>query len=205
MAIRYIENELAKGSIKFIKQDAKTNELLPNAIFTLQEYDKEKGEYVEVKNNLMTGSDGTLEILDLLPGKYRLVETEAPDGYYFDGTGDVPFEIKLDTNGIIIQLEPQIITNLPYGELRIIKVDSMNRANVLPGAVFRLNQMIEDDLGDSSQKRMIERLVADNLVCDGDGCVTVGHLKAGKYKLIEITPPFGYVLPEVPETIIDID
>lgn len=200
-----IINTLAKGSAKFIKKDAETMAVLAGAVFTLYHLNAEAQIYEEVSTGHTTDVDGLLTLADLLPGKYKLVETQAPPDHYYDDPQEVVFEIKLDADGKIIPLQDITITNLPYVELRIIKIDSDNNKIVLPGAVFKLVMLVprivvvksSDDPDDDDEIVIVERIVSDE-----DGCCTFCNLKRGKYKLIEIQAPYGYLLPQKPETII---
>ncbi len=80
-------NTLKPGSVVLTKVDADSKAPLRKAVFTLQD---EQGK--PVREGLESGTDGKLTINDLKPGKYKLVETQAPDGYELDAT-PVEFEI----------------------------------------------------------------------------------------------------------------
>ncbi len=82
-----VVNELLKGQVELVKTDEQTNELLSGAIFELQD---EQGTLIS--GPYETGIDGLLEIADLTPGNYQLVETQAPTGYQLDAA-PVKFEI----------------------------------------------------------------------------------------------------------------
>jgi uncharacterized surface anchored protein len=57
-----------------------SNTPLANATFELYIYNSETFEY-ELVTTVTTGENGTVPLGDLKPGKYRLYETVAPDGY----------------------------------------------------------------------------------------------------------------------------
>src|SRR5699024_12157764 len=80
--LRYdMTNEQYKGSIKLIKTDAATGDLLADAEFKLVDADGEV-----VVENLSTNADGEIVIDDLFLGNYQLIETKAPAGYELDET-----------------------------------------------------------------------------------------------------------------------
>src|SRR5690625_583357 len=71
-----VTNKQLKGSIKIIKVDAEDNSiLLPGATFELQ---NEAGDTVATGT---TNKDGEYVFLDVVVGKYELVETKAPEDY----------------------------------------------------------------------------------------------------------------------------
>ena len=65
-----------KTKIEITKQDSQTKEKLEGGIFQL--LDAEKG---IIQSDLVSDSDGKIEINNLLPGKYYLQEIKSPDGY----------------------------------------------------------------------------------------------------------------------------
>lgn len=82
------EEKLYTYTISVLKQDADTQEVLPDAEFVLH-----KGSATgEVVATLTTGQDGTATIDGLAAGKYYLVETAAPEGYQLDAT---PIEVDI--------------------------------------------------------------------------------------------------------------
>lgn len=201
----HVVNTLAKGSVKLIKKDTNTEELLAGAVFSLFQYNDKTKAYDEIDTGLTTDGKGELTIEGLLPGKYKLLETQAPSDHYIEDEQEALFEIKLDEEGKIIPLSDITMTNLPFIELRIIKVDGNNEETVLPGAEFRLVRILPDVVRDGNIKGVREEIVEEHLVSDEHGRCTVCNLKRGEYKLIETKAPYGYLLPEDPETIVNVE
>ncbi len=80
-------NTLKPGSVVLTKVDADSKSPLENAVFTLQD---EQGN--PLQEGLKSSVDGKITVNDLKPGKYKFVETQAPEGYELDAT-PVEFEI----------------------------------------------------------------------------------------------------------------
>ncbi|WP_236691864.1 MSCRAMM family protein [Enterococcus faecalis] len=145
--------------------------VLPGAVFELQD---EKGNTLQ--KGLTTNESGRLEINDLVPGKYQLVETEAPTGYEIDATPIVFTVEKGKKDPVQLTKKNKVIP----GSLLLTKVDSKNR-KALAGAIFEL----QDQTG---------KVLQDNLVTDNFGRLAVANLQAGKYQLVETQAPKGYKL-----------
>ncbi|EPR8281834.1 SpaA isopeptide-forming pilin-related protein [Listeria monocytogenes] len=79
-------NTMSTGSVVLTKTDAETKAPLANATFKLVDEDN------NVTENLTTDASGKLEITDLVPGDYQLIETKAPAGYELD---TVPVDVKI--------------------------------------------------------------------------------------------------------------
>ncbi|PXW83624.1 putative surface anchored protein, partial [Pseudogracilibacillus auburnensis] len=99
-------NEKFKGSIKLIKSDAATNDLLSNAEFKLIDSEGEV-----VKENLVTNDQGEIVIEDLLLGTYQLIETKAPAGYELDET-PIDIEITEDLQTVEKAMKNNKITDI---------------------------------------------------------------------------------------------
>ena len=193
MKIIYIENDLEKGAIKFIKVDSQNQDItLSGAVFDLYMLNVATGEYELIQTGLITEVNGSLIISDLLPGSYQLVETQAPPGYYLDPNNNTTFfTVTLDENGEVIEEQPIYIGNTLLGSIQIIKVDADNPNIRLEGAVFDLYKLNPI----SGQYDLIQT----NLVSGPDGSIILQDLEPGEYKLVETRPPAGYRLPQNPE------
>ncbi|EOH93913.1 MSCRAMM family protein [Enterococcus pallens] len=81
-------NKLLPNTVVLNKIDSQTSERLAKAGFELQD---DKGKTLQ--KDLTTNEAGTFTLEDLAPGKYQLVETQAPAGYVLDNT-PIAFEVK---------------------------------------------------------------------------------------------------------------
>ena len=190
----YIDNTRLRGGVEFLVTDSEDNEIkLEGAVFSLFLHDEETDEYVLVSTGHTTDSDGFLEIEDLLPGDYKLVETTAPDGYSLDETTETFFSIGLDDEGEIVEPETINITNTKLGYVQIVKIDSEDNQIRLPGAQFIL-KYFDIDLEEYE-------VIRTGLVTDEYGHLTFENLEPGDYMLVEIKAPHGYKLPDDAETL----
>src|SRR5699024_299789 len=109
--LRYdMTNEQYKGSIKLIKTDAATGDLLADAEFKLVDAD---GEVVE--ENLSTNADGEIVIDDLFLGNYQLIETKAPAGYELDET---PIDVEITEDEQVVEKDATRSEERRVGEER---------------------------------------------------------------------------------------
>ncbi|MGL4109610.1 SpaA isopeptide-forming pilin-related protein [Clostridium sp. LP20] len=168
------------GNCILQKVDNETGESLQGAEFRLL---SSNGELLE--EGLVTDEDGILEIKDLLPGDYQVIETKAPDGYELDSTPlrftinpDVTKEIKLTMEN---KKKEEIIKK---GSVKLKKVDS-ETGEGLQGAEFKL-------LSSGGE------LLQERLVTDKSGILKIKDLVSGDYQLIETKAPDGYELDSTP-------
>lgn len=82
-------NTMSTGSVVLTKTDGQTKAPLANAVFKLID------EGNNVQENLSTDESGKLEINNLAPGNYQLIETKAPTGYELD---TAPVDVKITFN-----------------------------------------------------------------------------------------------------------
>src|SRR5699024_3961605 len=92
-----VTNEHIKSSVKLIKSDAATEDLLEDAEFKLVDSDGEV-----VQENLVTNNQGEILVEDLLLGKYQLIETKAPEGYELDET---PINIEITEDEQVVEVD----------------------------------------------------------------------------------------------------
>ncbi|MGO3167915.1 Cna B-type domain-containing protein [Senegalia sp. (in: firmicutes)] len=99
-------NEKKKGSIRLIKKDAATNDLLEGAVFKLVD-----SEGKEIEKDLRTNTDGEIIIDNLLLGRYQLIETKVPESYELDET-PIDIEITEDEQVVEKTMKNNQITNI---------------------------------------------------------------------------------------------
>jgi uncharacterized surface anchored protein len=83
-------NSKYAGSIQLLKTDADSGAVLGGAWFELLD---ENG--AVVRRNISTDNEGKVFVGGLLPGRYQLAETQAPDGYILDA---IPVEAEIGYN-----------------------------------------------------------------------------------------------------------
>lgn len=110
---------------KFVKKDAGlwgTTLLgeggLKDAHFRLEKENKGNWEIVERFKDVVSGQDGSFEIKGLKEGKYRLVETKAPEGFRLPDGDDAITEFTLDAktkdeNNKVLNVKNSKDTSLP--------------------------------------------------------------------------------------------
>ena len=169
-----IENAKELGSLLVIKKDAENGKVLAGAEFRLK---NESGQVVgEAKT---TNKDGVVKFESLVPGKYTLEETKAPEGYK-------ALEVTVDVNVVANEVVKQEVMNEKVkeeitGQLEITKVDANNTNKTLAGAVFEIWK---------------DGIKIDTLTTNKSGKATSKKLEPGDYTLKEIQAPEGYTLSD---------
>lgn len=158
---------------------------------------------------------------NLLKGNYTLVETKAPDGYVLDST-PVQFTVSEDTytadgeaEFILVEKSDKAVT----GQLTVTKVGEVldeykgglyvnpdekgftYREGSLSGAKFEV-YAAEDiytadnqkDTAGNRNKHYSKGELVTTLVTGTDGKATATNLPLGKYKVVEVEAPDGFVL-----------
>jgi len=169
-----VENAKELGSLQVIKKDAESGKVLEGAEFKLK---KENGQVVgEAKT---THKDGVVKFENLVPGKYTLEETKAPEGYK---AVEVKVEVNIVANTVVKQevLNEKVKEKIT-GQIEIIKVDANDKDKKLAGAVFEI-------LKDGTK--------IDTLTSDENGKATSKELEPGNYVLKEVQAPEGYSLSD---------
>ncbi|PGB41653.1 adhesin [Bacillus toyonensis] len=161
-----IKNTIQKGQIELKKIDSENGEKpLANAEFDIVK----DGVVVE---HIVTDKDGKAISKPLVPGKYILKETKAPEGYQLK---EKEFEVNVTGDGIFpITVENAMVDK---GNVGITKVDKESGA-VLAGVEFEVQ----------NEKSEVVRKVTT----DKDGKANVSDLSVGKYKLVETKSLPGY-------------
>ncbi|MGO5009852.1 SpaA isopeptide-forming pilin-related protein, partial [Bacillus wiedmannii] len=163
-----VENAKELGSLQVIKKDAESGKVLEGAEFRLK---NENGQVVgEAKT---TNKDGVVQFENLVPGKYTLEETKAPEGYK---AVEVTVEVNVVANEVVKQ---EVMNEKVTGQFEIVKVDANNKAKVLSGAEFTVYK---------DGKKVAE------LKTDESGKVMSPKLPLGEYTVKETKAPEGYKL-----------
>ncbi|WGI19431.1 SpaA isopeptide-forming pilin-related protein [Latilactobacillus sakei] len=171
-----VTNQLTPGSVILTKTDADNGAVLQGAVFELQDASGKV-----LKSGLTTDASGKLEVTDLDPGDYQLVETKAPAGYKLDTT---PQKITIKKNQKTA-FKIDMTNKLTPGSVVLTKKDAED-GTVLQGAIFE----IQDASG---------AVIKSGLITDASGKLAVNDLKPGKYYFVETKAPAGYDLNKTPK------
>ncbi|MEC0282019.1 SpaA isopeptide-forming pilin-related protein [Terribacillus saccharophilus] len=170
------DNAIKKGSVKLQKTDEAGNPL-QGAVFTLKD-----AEGKIVKAGLTSDENGLVEVKDLRPGKYEIIETKAPEFYQLDAAVH-KFEINPAEQA---ELDLGKIKNkLVTGAIQLTKVDREQKETLLAGAVFELQT--------ADGKTLREGLTTNEA-----GVLIVDQLAPGDYQLVETIAPKDYQLDDTP-------
>ncbi|WP_419466799.1 SpaA isopeptide-forming pilin-related protein [Bacillus albus] len=171
-------NHLIKGGVTLTKADDIDGTTLAGAVFKIVDADDEKK---VIRENVKTGADGKVTVKDLEPGKYKFIETEAPQDYTLN-KDPIPFTIDKSQQSFATATATN---SLKTGEVELLKVDEFGDKKPLAGAVFKIVDLNNND-------------VRTDLTTDADGKTKADKLRPGTYKFIETAAPEHYVLRAEP-------
>ncbi|WP_142348488.1 SpaA isopeptide-forming pilin-related protein [Bacillus toyonensis] len=170
-------NSLTEGAVELIKvDDINPDTKLSDAVFNIIDA---KGKIV--RTDLTTDKDGKVTATNLRPGDYQFIETKAPKHYDLNKT---PISFTIERS----QLTHVSVTaknGLTKGGVELTKVDSIDKKEMLEGAVFKITDMNGND-------------IRTNLVTNKDGKIIAKDLQPGDYQFIETKAPKHYDLNEEP-------
>lgn len=188
-------NTILPKRVEITKVDSVTRESLPDAEFTLYEWNRIRQDYESVGQLLSYDAASEryfskeLTITELNTGKFKVTETKVPDGY----TGI--FEKELDLNDTDVDLQ-YIAENIPeapaFGRIKIKKTDSVT-GNILSDAEFTVYQYhtetgkYEDTLGEKAMMfydQKSQMYLSEEL--------PINKTNTGKFKVAETKNPKGY-------------
>ena len=182
-----VDNTPVRGNVKIIKKGSGNwlknlyqAFLLEGAEFGI--YDDQGKEVAKAKTN----AQGVVEFNNLLGGKYTVKETFVPEG--FRKIDD--FEVTISEHGKTVTIEK--VDEVRKGKLRVVKVDKESNKPVnFAGAQFKIknlqtNQFIQQDGKDTFDTN------------DKGEFTTKLDLLYGKYELVEVKAPAGYLLDTKP-------
>ncbi len=189
-----LENQIAYGRSKIHKTAKGGKEFLKDAKFGLfTKNDKKLGEFI-------TDAKGEFISPNLRFGHYYWQEIEAPKGYFTDNTKH-HFEITVEDHKSIIHLP----VDNEYIEIRLQVIKKDAETDVpLKDAIFEIHdehgEVITFDYADDN----LEVHTQSQLITNEKGiAMTRGFLKYGKYLLVEVEAPKGYLRQESIEFTID--
>ena len=217
-----INNSSLESYVKIVKVDSETGKQIPYAGAGFQIYDPNDKlvtmtyTYPEVTtiDTFYTNSDGYLITPETLPyGKgYSVVEVQAPYGYILDSTPvyfDITAENTSEENGVtIVKVEkkntPQkgtitvektgdIFSNVTSSGEKEIVYQPEYSLNSLSGAVFEI-YADEDITTPDGTVRVKEDTLVDTVITGTNGKATSNEFYLGKYRVVEKTAPYGFVL-----------
>lgn len=196
---------VSEPMVWFEKRDEKA-ELLPNALYSLSEWNEETQTWSEVQKDLKTVDKATsprgLKVESLtLNTLYKLVETQAPAGYVLDTTphyfvlfGEtaptVTYPADLDAQKVQLGASGSVVTayDVPFTDVTFSKTDA-NGAR-LAGAKFEVH--VESADGEIARDAMGQEVTFTS-AADVDQKYT---LAPGRYVLVETEAPEGYQIAE---------
>lgn len=211
-------NDKFMTSISFTKYDTTDSKGIEGVNFTLKRSSKHDGNYDETINSaIKTDAYGKVTLALDKKGQYQLTEAAAPAGYDKNAIFVGTFEITDDNHNGTVDLNRKdnwksvtvgsftdnngiANTRLP-GSMTITKVDAQNNTK-LDNAEFALYK-------DGAEVPMLTGTTGNIYEYDGAGqshikvAGNTGELKVtnlpwGHYKLVETTPPNGYVISGQP-------
>ena len=159
-------------------------------------------------DNIETPDDGIISLTATKPGRYQLVETQAPKGYHISEGGQIVAEFtverdSLDIRNVLVgneyiqdmtgKTDPLEIVNKKEskGKFQVNKVKKDgNTTNPLTGARFLLKDMESDQYVNTDGTLTTN---SGSAFTNGDATVDYENLTAGEYELREFKSPDGYV------------
>lgn len=164
-----VVNHKAKGTVRVLKVDSKTDAPLEGAVFELRDA---KGTKIET---LTTGKDGVATSTPQVFGDYSVVEIKSPTGYLLNST---PHKVTISNNNAAVQIKA---TNEKIqGKISIEKTD-LDFPNIKLADV-------EFTIFDKDGK------IVEKIVTNDKGIAESGLLDYGKYTVKETKAPQGYRL-----------
>lgn len=185
-----IENERITGSVILNKVDGNDHGItLPSVEFELYLLDQINHVWVQQSGIFKTDANGILEISELIPGTYKLLEINNPNvGYEVSGEQIIFSITSGGAHHLTITLK-----NFQQGVLtktiRIRKLDGETNEQ-LAGAVFELSKW------ENSQWSSVNASITTNSV----GEAAVEGLSVGWYQLRELQAPAEYQISDEPLT-----
>lgn len=174
--------DTAYGRIKICKVDD-CNQPVPGCVFSLYKGSDTLPEHL-LFDNLVSDSNGIVNIPNLIPGFYTLLETSVPHGYHLNDT-PVTKEVTAG-HETIFRIENRKIRHC---HLNLYKKDAES-GQQLAGAVFGV-------YSDPDFTNLIAEVTSLE-----NGPISVNDLEPGTYYVKELAVPAGYLLDAAPQTVV---
>ena len=178
-------NDVIRGNVNGLKINADDKTELQGALIGL--FDADETEFTE-KNAIETvtsDKDGSFKFTDIVYGKYKVAEIEAPEGFVLS---ENVYNVNINVNGVTIEIT---IRNKPIkGNVLIAKYDSGNPPQILNGAVFAVYRDVN---GDKKFTNGTDELLG-NMTESSAGIHEYKDLLYGDYLTREIKAPEGYTI-----------
>ena len=188
--IKYIEacNEQQTATLRLIKKDYSSGELLPDVMFDL--YRRKEGAEREdtlIASNLRTNIMGEIEVSGLQFGSYYFVETRNAPGYTMI-SGNIFTAPPLNSSTVGQTVTFTVTNPRMVGSAQLVKKDDFGQ--YVEGAVYEL--FWKSDIERLTNGEFIER---GEYRTDSDGTIKLTYLPDwGTYYFIEKEAPQGYEL-----------
>ena len=162
-----------KGSVRLVKQSVE-GERLEGVVFNLVDED---GNILE--SELVTTSDGIIEVNNLAPGDYAFIEVQSVNGHLVN-TNPVRFTIAQSHEGV-----PEVVNVTALNGKANVEFNKVNQDNEgLAQVRFALYEIVND----------VRVLLNDAIYSNEEGRVSVEGLTPGDYEFVELEALSGYIL-----------
>ena len=182
---KVIDNTFKTGRVEGLKVDADDKSKLSGAVIGLFNADETDFSEENAIETVTSDKDGSFKFTDIVYGKYKVAEIEAPEGFVLS---ENVYDVNINVNGVTIEIT---IRNKPIkGNVLIAKYDSGNPPQILNGAVFAVYRDVN---GDKKFTGGTDELLG-NMTESSAGIHEYKDLLYGDYLTREIKAPEGYTV-----------
>ena len=200
-----MENEKVFGKLVIVKTDKDTGEILSNIGFTIQMKDGEKaGQYVSIGSDtkadysstpttIYTDENGRIEINNMYPGTYEVVEVENPYDFYENTPFVIASDVRIEVGE---ELNYDMKNEKIYGNLEIVKTDE-DSGEPLPKLGFTIQMLDGEKAGQyvsiNDKGKAEYSSTPTTIYTDENGKISIKSLYPGTYEVVEVENPYyGY-------------
>lgn len=193
-----------KGTITFTKHDAETGKLIPVAGIVAEIYANEdivtgdgtvRAQKDELVDTITTSSDGVVTSKELYLGSYRVVETQAPEGYLLNSEPTTVVLSYQGQNVDVFSKPGQIADDNVKGIIEVTKIDK-ETGKIVPVAGTTFEVVAKNDITtpDGTVRVSAGEAACAPILTDDTGKASTPQLYLGTYTIRETKAPAGYVL-----------